>query len=275
MDRLATLLNHFAFNADTFHQGSFCGLSSYAGDTQVGHVHLLRAGRLRFEGPGGQAWSLEEPSLILLVRPQTHRLSASEADQAELVCATLNFIGGPNNPLTAALPDVLVSPLSALAGLQASTDWLFAEAERDECGRGLVLNRLFELMVIQLLRQLLSDGSLGSGMLAGLADKRLARALVAMHDTPARNWSVEELAGLAGMSRASFAAHFRTVVGDTPGDYLAGWRVGLAQKRIREGRPLALVADEVGYQSPSALARVFRRRTGMSPSQWREESGAG
>ena len=135
-----------------------------------------------------------------------------------------------------------------------------------------MLNRLFELMVIQLLRQLLGDGQMASGMLAGLADKRLSRALVAMHDAPAHNWSVEALASLAGMSRASFAAHFRAVVGSTPGDYLADWRIGLAQKRIREGRPLALVADEVGYQSPSALARVFRRKTGVSPSQWRGEA---
>lgn len=272
MDRLATLLNHFDFNASTFHQGGFCGLSRFDGEQRSGHVHLLRAGRLRFRGPAGHEQVLEEPSLILLIRPQTHQLLASESDNAELVCATLAFTGGPDNPLTRALPDALVSPLSALTGLQASSDWLFTEAFGDDCGRELVLNRLFELMVIKLLRQLLGDGQMASGMLAGLADKRLSRALVAMHDAPAHNWSVEALASLAGMSRASFAAHFRAVVGSTPGDYLADWRIGLAQKRIREGRPLALVADEVGYQSPSALARVFRRKTGVSPSQWRGEA---
>ncbi len=70
------------------------------------------------------------------------------------------------------------------------------------------------------------------------------------------------------MSRASFAAHFHKVVGQTPADYVLSWRVSLAQKRLRDGRPMALIADEVGYESPSALARAFRRKIGTSPREW-------
>ncbi len=76
------------------------------------------------------------------------------------------------------------------------------------------------------------------------------------------------MASIAGMSRAGFAAHFRKVVGFSPADYLLEWRVSLAQKRLREGRPIALIADEVGYESPSAMARAFRRKVGSSPRQW-------
>ncbi|WP_460419039.1 AraC family transcriptional regulator [Pseudomonas sp. microsymbiont 2] len=273
MDRLATLLDHFAFTASTFHHGRFCGVSQYDAAQPVGYVHLLRAGQLHFSDDQGRSTRLEAPSLMLVIRPRVHRLVASDDDAAELVCASLAFNGGPDNPLTRALPDVMVCPLSALPGVQASCQWLFAEAQGDECGKALVLNRLFELMVIQVLRHLLGSQSVPSGMLAGLADKRLARALVALHEAPAQDWSVEALAALAGMSRASFAAYFKTLVGETPGDYLASWRVGLAQKLIRQGRPLAWVAGAVGYQSPSALARVFRRRTGMSPSEWRDSLG--
>ncbi|WP_240936119.1 helix-turn-helix domain-containing protein [Billgrantia bachuensis] len=70
------------------------------------------------------------------------------------------------------------------------------------------------------------------------------------------------------MSRASYAAHFRTVMGQTPAEYLLSWRISLAQKRLLQGRPIALIADEVGYESPSALARAFRRKTGNSPRDW-------
>ncbi|MCY1460446.1 RCS-specific HTH-type transcriptional activator RclR [compost metagenome] len=70
------------------------------------------------------------------------------------------------------------------------------------------------------------------------------------------------------MSRAAYAAHFRAVIGQTPADYLLSWRISLAQKRLREGRPITLIADEVGYESPSALARAFRRKTGCSPRDW-------
>ena len=268
MDRLAVLLDHFAFTADSYHQGAFCGVSRHEDGEATGQVHLLRGGRLSFETARGERQDLIEPSLMLVIRPRAHQLSTPDDSPAELVCASLAFRGGPDNPLTRALPDYLVSPLRQLPGLAASADWLFAEAFGDNCGRGLVLNRLFELMIIQLLRQLLTRPSATPGMLAGLADRRLARALTALHERPHHAWTVAELAGLAGMSRAGFAAHFQHVVGSAPGDYLTRWRIALAQQRLQQRRPLALIADEVGYESPSALARAFRRITGASPTEW-------
>ncbi|WP_409268727.1 AraC family transcriptional regulator [Pseudomonas sp. KCJK9044] len=271
MDRLSTLLKHFNLHASTFHQGGFCGTTGFDGQHNLGHAHLLRSGRLAFSGARGQLTELTEPSLILAVRPQAHQLLASEADEAELVCATLQFDGGANNPLTLALPDFIIKPLRELQGLDGTLDWLFEEAFGDECGRDVILNRLFELMVIQLLRHLIASRSIASGMMAGLANAQLSRALVSIHNEPQRNWSVAQLADRSGMSRASFATHFRDTVGVTPADYLANWRISLTQKRLREGRPIALIADEVGYESPSALARTFRRKVGTSPREWLQQ----
>ncbi|WP_061240267.1 AraC family transcriptional regulator [Ectopseudomonas composti] len=268
MDRLSSLLHHFNLHASTFHRGGFCGTSSHGEHEPHGYIHLLRAGRMSFREGDGRELRLEEPSLMLVARPRLHQMSASEADGAELVCATLVFDGGIDNPLSRSLPGAIVKPLRELPSLSGCLDWLFAEAAGEDCGRELVLNRLFELMVIQLLRHLMSSRELASGMMAGLAEPRLARALNQLHEKPQHGWSVAELAALAGMSRASFAAHFHQVVGATPADYLVGWRVSLAQKRLREGRPMALIADEVGYESPSALARAFRRKVGASPSEW-------
>ncbi|NMY12193.1 AraC family transcriptional regulator [Pseudomonas veronii] len=268
MDRLSTLLKHFNLHASTFHQGGFCGTTNLYGQGRFGHAHLLRSGRLALRDKRGQLIELTEPSLILAVRPQEHQLLAIEADEAELVCATLQFDGGANNPLTLALPDFIIKPLRELQGLSGTLDWLFEEAFGDECGRDVILNRLFELMVIQLFRHLIASRSIASGMMAGLANAQLSRALVGIHNEPQRNWSVAQLADRSGMSRASFAAHFRETVGSTPADYLANWRISLTQKRLREGRPIALIADEVGYESPSALARTFRRKVGASPKEW-------
>jgi AraC-like DNA-binding protein len=274
MDRLSTLLKHFNLHASTFHQGGFCGTTRLYGQHSFGHAHLLRSGRLAFRDKRNRLIELTEPSLILAVRPQEHQLLATEADAAELVCATLQFDGGANNPLTLALPDFIIKPLRELQGLDGTLDWLFEEAFGDECGRDVILNRLFELMVIQLLRHLIANRSIASGMMAGLANVQLSRALVGIHNEPQRNWSVAELAERSGMSRASFAAHFRTVIGITPADYLANWRISLTQKRLREGRPIALIADEVGYESPSALARTFRRKVGASPTEWLQHNTA-
>jgi len=61
---------------------------------------------------------------------------------------------------------------------------------------------------------------------------------------------------------------FKSVIGQTPADYLLSWRVSLAQKLMREGRSITLIAAQVGYESPSALSRAFRRKTGLSPRDW-------
>src|SRR5918999_264253 len=143
------------------------------------------------------------------------------------------------------------------------------EAFANRSGRQAALDRLCELLVIQLLRHLM-DGDPGRrGLLAGLADPRLAKALNAMHNEPARDWSLESLARRAGMSRARFAVNFRETLGTTPGDYLAQWRLGLAQSLLRKDRPVSVVASEVGYSGAAALTRAFRARFGKTPSAWR------
>ncbi|MDB6144444.1 MAG: hypothetical protein JWP80_3488 [Pseudomonas sp.] len=267
MDRLSALLTHFGVHAGTFHSGDFCGISAFE-DEQRGLIHLLQAGKVTLRLANNSEVLISEPTLIFIPRPYRHRLTANEADGTQLVCATLNFNGGVNNPLSAALPDYLLLPLHDVPMLGTTLDWLFNEASHDECGRDATMDRLFELLVIQLLRYLLSTHTMASGMMAGLADPRLSRALNQMHENPQQAWTVAELATAANMSRASFAAHFHAVLGQPPADYLMSWRISLAQKRLRDGKPIALIADEVGYESPSALARAFRRKTGTSPRDW-------
>lgn len=268
MDRLSTLLSQFGVRASLFHNGGLCGVASYDGAEEHGHIHLLQAGNVTLRGAGERDVLITRPSLVFLPRPRPHQLIASETDGAQLVCASLAFDGGTGNPLLGALPHRLVLALDELPMLADTLAWLFSEAATEHCGRAAVMDRLFELLLIQLLRYMLDHQGLSTGMMAGLADSRLARSLVQIHNAPQRAWSVAELASASNMSRASYAAHFRAVVGQTPADYLLSWRISLAQKRLREGRSISLIADEVGYESPSALARAFRRKTGTSPRDW-------
>lgn len=262
------LLSQFGVRANLFYSGKLCGISSYDGADLRGHVHLLQAGTVILKGPGASDRLLDRPSLIFLPRPSRHQLIADEVDGAQLLCAQLAFDGGASNPISASLPDLLVLPLDELPLLADTLKWLFSEAAGGHCGREAVLDRLFELLIILLFRHLLDHHQLSTGLMAGLADVRLARSLLQMHDAPQRAWSVAELASQSNMSRAAYAVHFRSVLGQTPADYLLSWRISLAQKRLREGRPITLIADEVGYESPSALARAFRRKTGFSPRDW-------
>lgn len=114
------------------------------------------------------------------------------------------------------------------------------------------------------------------GIMRGLADRRIVRALNAIHANPARQWSVRDLAVEAGMSRSGFAARFAATLGVGPITYLAEWRLELAARLLRdEPAPVSVVASQIGYGSESALGAAFRRRFGVGPATYgrRERSG--
>jgi AraC-like DNA-binding protein len=105
--------------------------------------------------------------------------------------------------------------------------------------------------------------------MAALADKRLAIAVTAMHDRPHIHWTLELLAQTAGMSRASFANHFRTTTGTTALGYLTAWRMEVVKTQLKKGKTLKVIAPLVGYGSTEAVIRVFfLRYAGVTPKDW-------
>ncbi len=267
-DRLQTLLSHFAVSARTFQAGALCGINALDGSGLDGQLHLIRAGDVEVRH-GKSVVHIHEPSLLLYPRPMAHRFITDAERGADFVCANLRFEGGNASPIASALPEFVCLPLARLQGCEAVLELLFSEAGAQYCGRQAMLDRLFEVVLIQVLRHLMESGQTRVGMLAGLAHPRLRLALVAMHDHPGKEWSLEQLASMAKMSRSVFANSFRDAVGVTPGSYLQGWRVGLAQKALLQGRSLKLIAQDVGYGSEAALSRAFKAQSGKSPREWR------
>jgi AraC-like DNA-binding protein len=269
MDRLDALLQRFSVTARMFHSGALCGITEIPAEPGLGQLHLIRRGPIGVSHAGAPAVHLEAPSLLLYPRPLAHRFDTDPGVGADMACAHLRFAAGGANPLADALPGFVCLPLAELDGCAGVLEVLFDEAFRPRCGRQALVDRLFEAVLVFVLRRLMDEGRIEHGLFAGLAQPQLARALTAMHERPARAWTLESLAAEAGMSRSVFAASFRDTVGATPGDYLARWRVGLAQEALRRGRPLKLIADEVGYGSEAALSRAFKAWVGHSPRDWR------
>ncbi len=159
---------------------------------------------------------------------------------------------------------------------QAAIAHLASEVSRTGPGNRAVLARLSELLFMEVLRWQLTYLSNGhSGWLAGLNDKHVGRALSLMHADPARAWTVDDLAREAGISRAALAKRFVDLVGDSPMQYLAGWRMHLARSLLRESNiGLAQLALRVGYESEAAFSRAFRRAVGVPPAAWRDANAA-
>lgn len=219
------------------------------------------------------------PTLLFYPRPLAHVFHNAPRDGADFVCATLDFDGGEQHPLARALPPLIVLPLAAVEGLAQTLELLFAETERVRCGQRLLADRLFDVLLVQLLRWLLDhpqQAALAPGVLQGLADPRLARALVAVHERPGAVWTLATMARQAGMSRSSFASRFHACVGEPPASHVVRWRVALAGQMLRDGRPLKAAAEALGYADASSLSRVFTQHMGRSPRAWLQaQTGSG
>ncbi|MDP2366786.1 AraC family transcriptional regulator [Rhodoferax sp.] len=279
MDRLSALLERFRVRAHLFHAGRLCGLTHFDAKPGRGFLHVLRRGdmELTHRRDDGVLVRIEvhEPTLLFYPRPLEHDFHNAPADGSDFVCASLDFEGGGTHPLVRALPALVVLPLQQVPGLDASLSLLFAEADQMRCGHRFLADRLFEVVLLQLLRWLLDhakEAGVSVGLMAGLSDTHLALTLTALHEQPRKAWRLQDMAAQAGMSRSAFAAKFKVVLGQTPADYLADWRMSLAQAHLRHGHPVKLIASELGYANASALSRVFAQRLGASPTAWKKES---
>lgn len=269
-DRLERLLKCFELKARVFQAGPLIHPASFQSNSEHGYIHVLRKGKLLLKSKGKRPLLLEEPCVFFYMNTINHQLLPHN-NEVDIICASFEFGAALKNPLIKALPDMIFLKQEKIPTLFNSLDLLFDEAEQNYCGRQAVLDRLIEIIIIQLLRELMNENRLEIGLLAGLADHKLAKAINAIHADPARQWSLEDLADLAGMSRAGFARGFRETVGSTPGNYLVEWRLGMAQSLLSRGKSVQFVADAVGYGSASAFSRVFTLRQGLSPSAWRKQ----
>lgn len=274
IDRLTPVLERFRVQASLFHSGPLCGHQVFDAKPGRGFLHVLRRGAmdmLHREGATMARKHLAEPTLLLFPRAAHHEFINPPVEGSDFTCATLDFDGGIRNPIVQSLPDTIVLPLEKIDGLGATLDLLFAEADQVRCGSRLLTNRLFEVVLIQVLRWIIDhpeEAKVPPGMMMGLSDPRLAKALIAVHESPNADWTLERMATSAGMSRSAFAAAFKEATGTTPAAYCLDWKLNVAISLMRAGRSVKQVALDLGFADAPTLSRAFRRRTGSSPRAW-------
>lgn len=145
-----------------------------------------------------------------------------------------------------------------------------------EAANPLEHSRLFADQAIELLCLHLVRSHGASGMrpvkdtLPGLQAWQLRRLHEYVHGRLDQDLRLDELAAIVGLSRFHFCVSFKRAAGQTPYE----WLVHLRMERAREllaMRHLSIyqVALEVGYQTPSAFASIFRKTQGMTPSAFR------
>ncbi len=133
-----------------------------------------------------------------------------------------------------------------------------------------MIGRLLDILFVQAIREWAVERPTNLGWMSGLGDPNIGRSLSAIHEDPARGWTVDALASIAGMSRSAFAQRFSSIVGATPLRYVTTWRLNVAADHLRSGTAkIGEIASMVGYGSEAALARAFKAEFGQTPGAFR------
>lgn len=194
---------------------------------------------------------------------------AFDAAYGAFITATIQF-RNMTNPLVNALPEQVALDLVDTPDLYAIANAFVYEIGQTQSGHKAAVLRLGELLVLMILRHVAQNDTVGPGLFAGLAHPALRRSLTAIHNEPARNWKIADLAAIAGMSRSRFMAVFHATVGTPPGAYLTNWRLSIARRVLSQGHRIKSVAAMVGFGSAEALSRAYSRKFGHSPTSEQE-----
>ena len=200
------------------------------------------------------------------------RIGQDGAPPSLLFCGTVEFETGALHPLLDLMPVVLTvrAANEKDISLRALLDAMAEEAKAQRVGAATVLTRLADAVVVKLLRAWYEEHREPSGLLAAMRDRRIGRALVAIHRRPGDRWTVESMAAEAHLSRSAFSERFSAVVGRPVASYLAQLRMHLASQWLRHPHStIAEVAIRLGYESEASFSRAFKRLQGIRPSEWR------
>ena len=248
-------------------------------DGQEDEALELRAGDLALVRGGPDHFIAHEPGASCAL-PEEFRsrrpLDEDERDPraAVFLCGAYRFAGDIGAGLVGSLPPLLSIPARIDDPVHGVVSLLSRELSHAAPGRQTVLDRLLDVLVVLGIRSGLAASAEPPAWFRGAADPRLSRALKAMHGEAGKPWTVNELAKMSNMSRATFARVFQDVLGDAPMRYLTEWRMALARDLLRTPDiALADVAGQVGYSSLYAFSTAFRRHHGNAPGRWRQASG--
>ncbi|MBB5518739.1 AraC family transcriptional regulator [Amphiplicatus metriothermophilus] len=308
MDVLSDILNIVKLQGSLYFRTEFSPpwgvcVPDYA---SVARFHLVTRGQCWVRVAGaGDAVRLAAGDLIVIPHGREHRLSdepdrpamlvdevvqragfkgagalvyggPDRASPACLVCGHFAFDPNAGRLLLGALPPYIhVKGFQSLnyGWIDEAMKFITHEVHERAPGADAIINRLSEILFIQTMRHHARQTDVG--LLAGLRDPQLARALSAIHQAPDRDWTVEALASEAGMSRTVFSERMRERIGCSPIQYLTQWRMELASRMLtRRDANLARIAPAVGYQSVGAFIRAFKKHFGVGPGRYQKTAVA-
>lgn len=270
--------------------------------------HVILAGSAILEGIDSQpSRTLKAGDILLLTRGPAHVLhdgsgraasanrqkfgatitideNDGQGERLDMLCGRFIFSAVHERLIHNYLPQRLVvsaaehSAETARPGARAQLAGLVGlmrtESAEGRLGGQAMLAALSSALFTLTLRLAGEDHDAPTGLLALAGHSRLAGALSAIFDSPARPWTLPELAALCGMSRATFIRQFQQSLGHSPNKLLTEVRMTIAANALlATSSPVAVIGEEVGYQSEAAFQRAFKQHIGLTPARYRRSTG--
>jgi AraC-like DNA-binding protein len=219
--------------------------------------------------PGQECTTLAGKPVRLSMNHGVRTWGNTASGETTMLIGTYESDAEIGSAVTAALPRTAVIPAGTVN--PALVQFLADAVRTDAPGQGSVIDRMLDVLLIHCVRGW-SDAhpERVRGWLSASADPVVGQALELLHELPAEPWTLAALADRLNISRATLAARFRSAVGEPPMTYLTNWRMLLASELLADPhRTTARIAGEIGYGSPFALSTAFKRRFGVSPTEYR------
>ncbi|MEH6551742.1 MAG: cupin domain-containing protein [Pseudomonadales bacterium] len=294
MDLISNIFSTMRVNASIFLHSSFC--SEWVIDLSDGNLatfHIISHGDCWLHLADREPVALHEKDLLVLPhnashlltnspnppRPDTPRNTPAEVisgTTVTLICGTVDFSQNYWNPLVEALPEYIIMPTLSSRGATLTNviNSLIDECERNEAGSEAIIDRLSDILFIEVVRNYVKKNH-GSDFLIAMSDKKIGKALEALHADPGNNWNVQNLAEVACMSRSAFAERFLHLIGTSPMSYVTRWRMQHAHCKLTETtESIGDISASCGYQNEESFGKTFRKEFGFSPKAVRRRDTA-
>lgn len=253
------------------------------------YIHVVQQGACCLHVDGRKGGTVLLPDdVVAVATARSHRIELEahpdmqepqRAGQARVITAMLRFDELYGTAIMG-IPEVLHVRACEQDGAATSlSPWIPTtisaielELNYPSVGSEIMLAKTAELLFVWVIRHYLrSEPVLKKGLMGALKDPAINLALSKFHADPKYDWTVPELAKLAGQSRSTFSQRFVHAVGMTPIRYLADWRMKLAAYLLTSSDAhVVQIAEQTGYVSQAAFGRAFRRAHGISPSEYRK-----
>jgi AraC family transcriptional activator of mtrCDE len=280
------LVSSLELETTLFHVGQYCGSwrASTAGRAKAS-FHLVLDGNCYLHIPQREPIALQAQDAVFLLRDLPHFLSPfadatapCEAksmqslsphlpDGTGLACGFFQFRGMAAELLVESFPDFLL--LRADAPSSQSSRSIFElirrEASLESSTPSPLINRLTEILLFYLVRDFAQHSDVMAGAWAVASRPQFVPLLERLLENPGQDWSTDDMARVVHMSRTRFFKQFVDICGQPPAQFLLNLRMNIAAQRLRTGESITRVAESVGYQSPAAFNRAFKKIIGSQP----------